>query len=149
MTRPGAQTRVRAATMSDAPAIAALLEQLGYATTIDAAGERVARLTASPTDDVLVAEHAGVGVAGLLVLHRASVLHQAGDVAIITALVVDEQRRGHGIGQHLVRRAAALARDHGCTRLQVTTHLRRTDAHRFYERLGFEHTGRRYVLPLE
>jgi hypothetical protein len=27
----------------------------------------------------------------------------------------------------------------------VTTHVRRADAHAFYERLGFDFTGRRYV----
>jgi GNAT superfamily N-acetyltransferase len=149
MTSPAEQTRVRAATPGDAPAIAALLEQLGYPTTIDAAEARLSRLAISPADDVLVAEQAGVGVAGLLVLHRAAVLHHDLDVAIIMALVVDELRRGLGIGERLVRWAAAIARERGCERLQVTTHLRRADAHRFYERLGFEHTGRRYVLSLE
>jgi GNAT superfamily N-acetyltransferase len=149
MTPAGEHARVRAATSGDAPAIAALLEQLGYPTTIGEADARLARLALSPADHVLVAERAGVGVAGLLVLHRAPVLHQAGDVAFIMALVVDEAQRGRGIGEHLVRWAAALARDYGCVRLHVTTHLRRADAHAFYERLGFEHTGRRYVMALE
>jgi hypothetical protein len=31
----------------------------------------------------------------------------------------------------------------------VTTHIRRADAHAFYERLGFELTGRRYVRPID
>jgi ribosomal protein S18 acetylase RimI-like enzyme len=33
-------------------------------------------------------------------------------------------------------------------RFLVTTHNRRAGAHAFYERLGFEFTGRRYVKDL-
>ncbi|HYD52377.1 MAG TPA: GNAT family N-acetyltransferase [Gemmatimonadaceae bacterium] len=140
--------RVRVALPGDAPAMAALLDQLGYPTTVADTEARLARLTESAADHVLVAERASVGVTGLVVLHRAPVLHRTGDVGIIMALVVDERRRGEGVGERLVRWAAALARDHGCAALQVTTHHRRDGAHRFYERLGFEHTGRRYVLSL-
>jgi GNAT superfamily N-acetyltransferase len=43
----------------------------------------------------------------------------------------------------------ARARELGCARLTLTTHLRRAEAHAFYERLGFEFTGRRYVRMLD
>jgi GNAT superfamily N-acetyltransferase len=141
--------RVRRGTTGDAPAIAALLDQLGYPTTVSDVETRLVRLDASDVDHVLVAERAGVGVTGLLVLHRMAVLHRSSDVAMIMALVVDERRRGEGVGERLVRWAGALARDHGCSTLLVTTHLRREGAHRFYERLGFSFTGRRYVMELD
>jgi GNAT superfamily N-acetyltransferase len=141
--------RVRRGTAGDAPAIAALLDQLGYPTTVTDVESRFARLDASDADHVLVAERASVGVTGLLVLHRMPVLHQNGDVAMIMALVVDERQRGAGVGERLVRWAGALARDHGCSKLLVTTHLRREGAHRFYEGLGFSFTGRRYVMELD
>jgi hypothetical protein len=36
----------------------------------------------------------------------------------------------------------------GCTRVAVVTAHHRSDAHAFYERLGYEHTGRRYGKSL-
>jgi GNAT superfamily N-acetyltransferase len=84
----------------------------------------------------------------VLALHRFTALHDDADVAMIMALVVAARARGRGIGRELVDAAVATARDWGSTRLLVTTHVRRADAHAFYERLGFEHTGRRYVLTL-
>jgi ribosomal protein S18 acetylase RimI-like enzyme len=48
--------------------------------------------------------------------------------------------RGQGIGEALVREAIERARRHGCRIVQLTTDRSRADAHRFYERLGFEAT---------
>lgn len=138
--------RIRTAVAADAPALAALIEQLGYPATVSAVEHRLARLAISGGDEVLLAECAGVGVVGALVLqHRATLVHDE-DVAQVTTLVVDERRRGAGIGSRLLRAALVRAREWGCSRVVVTTHLRREEAHRFYERHGFEHTGRRYVL---
>lgn len=45
--------------------------------------------------------------------------------------------RGQGMGEALIRDAESRARAAGCTLLQFTTNRARTDAHRFYDRLGF------------
>jgi GNAT superfamily N-acetyltransferase len=76
------------------------------------------------------------------------VLAYSEDLAMIMALVVAEQARGLGVGRRLVSSAESLARERGASRLMVTTHLRRADAHAFYERLGFDFTGRRYLKAL-
>ena len=51
--------------------------------------------------------------------------------------------RSHGIGESLVRWAVAEARGRGCKLVELLTHHTRTDAQRFYERLGFarSHVG--------
>ena len=87
-------------------------------------------------------------VLGVLSLHRFPGLHDDADIALITALVVAERARGLGVGRRLVDTATETARRWGCARLIVTTHVRRTDAHAFYEHIGFELTGRRYVKRL-
>jgi GNAT superfamily N-acetyltransferase len=104
---------------------------------------------ASPSASVFVAS-AGEDseVIGMVSVHRFSALHDDADVALITALVVAERARGGGVGRQLVDRAVDTARSWGCTRLLVTTHVRRADAHAFYERIGFELTGRRYAKTL-
>jgi GNAT superfamily N-acetyltransferase len=144
---------VRSASAADAPALASLLGELGYPSDADQVRARMARLVGAGSDDaadaLFVATGAGgPSVVGLLSLHRFSGLHDDAPVALITALVVAERARGLGVGRQLVDRAVESARDWGCTRLMVTTHVRRADAHAFYEHIGFELTGRRYVKAL-
>jgi GNAT superfamily N-acetyltransferase len=144
--------RIRSASFDDATAIASLLGELGYPSTPDRVRARMTRLLtedADGRDAVFVATDDDVtDVVGLLALHRFAALHDDADVALIMALVVAEKARGLGVGRRLVDAAANAARAWGCTRMLVTTHVRRADAHAFYERLGFDFTGRRYVKSL-
>src|SRR5215208_6657707 len=134
---------VRSATELDAPAMAALLAHLGYpADAVDLPG-RLMRMR-SRGDDAYVAVAAGE-IVGLATVHARDVLHGALPVAQLTALVVPPEMRGRGVGRALVSVAEQWARERGADRLVVTTALHRADAPLFYERLGFEHTGRRYV----
>jgi GNAT superfamily N-acetyltransferase len=142
-------TTIRSAVLDDAPALAPLLGELGYpAEAVSVRGRLDHLLHAAATggaDAIFVAQRAGDDVVGLLALHRFTGLHADAPVALITALVVAERARGAGVGRQLVDRAVDEARAWGCGRLMVTTHIRRADAHAFYERIGFEFTGRRYA----
>jgi glucosamine-phosphate N-acetyltransferase len=60
------------------------------------------------------------------------------DVGYICDLVVDQVRRGTGIGTLLVEKMAEIARHRGCLRLELDSGFHRTEAHRFYEAKGFE-----------
>ena len=53
---------------------------------------------------------------------------------------VSSSHRGRRIGEVLVAAATDRARELGCKIVQLTTDKSRVDAHRFYERLGFEST---------
>jgi ribosomal protein S18 acetylase RimI-like enzyme len=55
----------------------------------------------------------------------------------IEAVRVAAVRRDRGIGAAMMHWAIEAARSRGCTMVQLTTTKSRTDAHRFYERLGF------------
>ncbi len=57
--------------------------------------------------------------------------------AQVEAVRTDDELRGRGIGGRLMEHLEGLARERGAARLQLTSNLTRTDAHRFYERLGF------------
>ena len=138
---------VRDATVAEAPALAPLLGELGYPVPADALGARMRRMLGRDDQRVLVAERDG-DVLGLLALHVFPVLAYDRDLAMIMALVVTESARGLGVGRALIDRAEALSKSLGASRLMVTTHVRRADAHAFYERLGFEFTGRRYVRAI-
>lgn len=66
----------------------------------------------------------------------------------IEAVRIVRDRRGAGLGARMIEFAIKLCRGRGCTTVQLTTHGSRRDAHRFYERLGFEPTHVGYKLAL-
>lgn len=57
--------------------------------------------------------------------------------AQIEGVRVAAARRGQHIGEAMVEDAESRARAAGCSLLQFTTNKSRTEAHRFYDRLGF------------
>jgi GNAT superfamily N-acetyltransferase len=67
---------------------------------------------------------------------------------LIEAVRVRSDLRGAGIGRRMMAYAVGRARSRGCAMAQLTSDKRRTDAHRFYERLGFlkSHEGFKYYL---
>lgn len=69
--------------------------------------------------------------------------------AQIEAMRVSGSLRGQGIGKSLLDWSVAEARNRGCALVQLTSDRRRTDAHRFYERAGFEPTHFGYKMSLE
>nr|WP_141680244.1 GNAT family N-acetyltransferase [Bacillus sp. FJAT-26390] len=68
--------------------------------------------------------------------------------AQIEGVRVDKQYRSKGIGEALFRYAIDIAKESGCGLVQLTTDKKRSDAHRFYDRLGFvsSHEGMKLSL---
>jgi GNAT superfamily N-acetyltransferase len=87
-----------------------------------------------------------VGLCQLIVFRHLQ--SRGGRCAEIESVHVHPDHRGAGIGGALVRRAIERARELGCYRVQLTSNSARTDAHRFYERLGFvpSHVGYKLLL---
>jgi len=139
--------RVREAAATDAPAIAMLLGQLGYPSAADAIPARLAGLAGERRTLALVAEHEGT-VVGLITAHFVAAIHADEPLALLTALVVHDGTRGHGVGRALVGRAELWARTLGALRLSVLTATHRQEAHRFYEHLGYVKTGVRFTKTL-
>jgi GNAT superfamily N-acetyltransferase len=130
---------IRRARSFDASEVAALLTELGYPTSPAEVKDRLGRLDGS--DCVLVT------AGGLIALHRVPRLAEGSPFARITALVVAADCRGQGIGRALLSAAEDVARDWGCSLMEVSS-ARRTDrdvAHSFYKKSGFEDTGERSV----
>ncbi|MFE0809805.1 GNAT family N-acetyltransferase [Streptomyces sp. NPDC058794] len=101
------------------------------------------RLSADPNQHVVVAVRDG-RVVGTLQLTIVPGLSRRGATrSIIEGVRVHADERGGGLGTQLIEWAVDESRRQGCQLVQLTSDKTRTDAHRFYERLGFSasHTG--------
>jgi GNAT superfamily N-acetyltransferase len=145
---------IRPATRDDVPAIVAMLaddplgaarEDLGDPQTYDAAYDRV---VADAGQHLVVAERDG-SVVGTLQLTVIPGLSRRGATrSVIEGVRVSRDERGTGLGTELVTWAVEESRRLGCTLVQLTSDASRTDARRFYERLGFvaSHVGFKLAL---
>jgi GNAT superfamily N-acetyltransferase len=137
---------IRPAEAGDAEALSRLIGQLGYSAAPEEVAERLATMEAEGRL-VLVAELAET-VIGCLSTSVMRVLHRPAPVGRISMMVVDEALRGRGIGAELVAAAERALAEQGCYMVEVTSHVRRADAHRFYERLGYARTSVRLAKEL-
>ncbi|MFB9185986.1 GNAT family N-acetyltransferase [Dactylosporangium sucinum] len=97
-------------------------------------------LAADPAQLLVVAESDG-DVVGTLQLTFIPGLARRGALrAQVEAVRVAASMRGAGLGETLLRWAVEESRRRGAALVQLTSDAARTDAHRFYERLGFTAT---------
>ncbi|HVA77093.1 MAG TPA: GNAT family N-acetyltransferase [Candidatus Binataceae bacterium] len=147
---PAAQ--VRTARERDLPALEALYRELHLdsyeSLAVSPARMRAAfrRLARDRDHRILVAESGGriVGTVHLIVVPHLG--HGLKPFAIVENVVVTADARSLGVGEAMMDAAAALAVRRGCYKLALTTNVRRTRAHRFYERLGWRRTHHGYSL---
>ena len=86
-----------------------------------------------------------IGVCQLIVFRH---LAGGGLCGEIESVHVHPDHQGSGVGAALINAAIVRARDLGCYRVPLTSNMARPDAHRSYERLGFEpsHVGFKLVF---
>ncbi|MEV4225735.1 GNAT family N-acetyltransferase [Streptomyces bobili] len=140
---------IRAAVAEDIPAIIGMLAD-------DPLGARrespddlapylsaLERISTDPNQRLVVAVREG-RVVGTLQLTIVPGLSRRGATrSIIEGVRVHADERGSGLGTRFIEWAIEESRRENCRLVQLTSDSTRTDAHRFYERLGFEasHVG--------
>ncbi|MCE0496108.1 GNAT family N-acetyltransferase [Vibrio salinus] len=127
---------IKSPQITDAPVISDLLASLGYPGTQPFIERRIEQLLAHRDAELLVAVDDG-SILGVISLHFIPQIALAGDYCRISALCVSEEARNGGIGALLEEKAVELAKQRGCDRMEVHSHSRRVDAHRFYYRQGY------------
>jgi N-acetylglutamate synthase-like GNAT family acetyltransferase len=135
---------IRNAMPSDAEAIRDLLRQLDYPTTDGFIEEKLPLMLDHPDQSLVVYEKQGK-VVGMISIHFVPQIALTGDFANISYLAVDENVRGEGIGAKLEAYCTQLATERKCDRIYVHCHIRREDAHRFYDRQGYQES-RKYLM---
>jgi GNAT superfamily N-acetyltransferase len=138
----GARLRLRRAAPEDVTPIVGMIldDQISVSreSTDMAPYEAAFRRIDGDPAQLLVAAVLGEEVVGTLQLTVIPGLARAGALrAQVEAVRVRADLRGRGIGEAMMRWVVGEARARGCALVQLTTDKRRTDAHRFYARLGF------------
>ncbi len=134
----------------DLPAVLSLYRQLGEddgtVLPLDEACRLFRRLESYPDYHlhVAVVDHRIVGTFALLIMDNLA--HHGARSAILEDVVVEKARRGQGIGKKMMTYAGDLCRQKGCYKIVLSSNRRRTSAHRFYERLGFQLHGYSYAI---
>ena len=138
---------IRHAQPTDTDAIRGLIAELEYDPPASLE-EKILRLSTHP-DEVLLVYELDTEVVAFLSLHFIPQIALAGDFARISYFAVKDNVRSHGIGRQLEAFITKLARERNCDRLEVHCHTRRTDAHRFYERQGYEESPKYFIKSLD
>jgi ribosomal protein S18 acetylase RimI-like enzyme len=145
---------IRRATRADLPGIIAMIadDQLGatresvddltpYETAFEA-------IDADPNQLLVVADRNGEPIGTLQLTIIPGLSRRGSSRGLVEAVRVAASARGIGLGTTLMEWAIEESRNRGCALVQLTSDKSRTDAHRFYDRLGFENSHEGFKLKL-
>jgi GNAT superfamily N-acetyltransferase len=138
---------IRVAEVNDAAALAQLMCELGYETTKSEMQIRMERIATDERYRTFVAVRDGK-VCGMIGTLTYSSYEHNDPSGRILALVILRTMRRHGIGRALIATAEKEFAQRGITRIALNTRLAREDTHKFYESLGYERNGWRFVKQL-
>jgi len=152
---------IRPATLNDARAIAAIWQELGWVKTLNEKTlpeieEQVSRQMAlclnQDSHTALVAEQGLGQLLGYAMVHWSPCLFLPGPEGFVSELFVAAQARGKGVGGLLLKEMERLARQKGCSRLNLlNTRHRESYQRSFYAKHGWRERPEvaNFVLYLE
>lgn len=146
----------RNATPADLPFIIGLIVEDSVITTNDDASDAghsdyldaLEAITADANEEMIVAEENGVAVGCFQISYLPGIMRRGMWRGMIEVVHIAEPHRNRGLGGDMMRWAVARCRERGCGMVQLTSNKKRLDAHRFYERLGFQKSHEGFKLYL-
>lgn len=143
---------IREAAENDLNSILKILSQLemddGKEISLEKAKDTFHKMGKYPFFKVFVAVLDGEVVGTFELLIMDNLAHQALPSGIIEDVAVARARQGQGIGKEMMSHAVKICREMGCYKVALSSHLKRHDAHRFYESLGFQKHGFSFYVDL-
>ena len=138
---------VRQISEEDTAAIKFLCEQLGYMQTTGQTRTNIIEVLGNNNHNAFVAIQSGevIGWIGVSKVYQI----ESGSCCEIRGLVVDESKRNKGVGKMLIERAKQWAKEKRNTSLRLRCNLKRTEAHVFYEHIGFKEVKEQKVFEIE
>jgi len=138
---------IRHARPGDAAVLAQLMCELGYETKRTEMEMRLKSILCNPVYKTFVAIIDGC-ICGMIGTLTCRSYEHNGPSGRILALVTLSAARRRGIGRALIAIAEKDFAQRGIRRIALDTRLTREDAHKFYESLGYERNGWRFVKQL-
>jgi ribosomal protein S18 acetylase RimI-like enzyme len=139
--------RIRDAELNDAAELAVLMRELGYETKRAEMEARLKLILSNPAYKTFVAIMDGCVCGMIGTLTYPSYEHNDPGARILALVTLSAVRR-RGIGRALIATAEKDLAQRGIRRVALDTRLTREDAHKFYESLGYERNGWRFVKEL-
>jgi len=134
---------IRRMNPGDLEDVTRLSGQLGYEADQDEIAERFLKCNTDFKQTLFVAETPDQDIVGWIQAREDhSLLHDPR--VLILALVVDSDQRGKGIGTLLMNQIEKWAHERRLATIHFTSRTTRTDAHRLYERLGYQNAKTSY-----
>jgi GNAT superfamily N-acetyltransferase len=126
---------IREMTAKDAEAINALSKQLGYPLSLEQTLRNINSVLQSKDHTAFVAEYENkiVGWIGA----AQAIMIEVMPHCELNGLVIDEHHRGMGIGKLLIDKVRLWAKEKGNDKIGLHCNVKRTEAHLFYQHLGF------------
>jgi GNAT superfamily N-acetyltransferase len=108
--------------------------------------EALAAIDADPNQELVIAELGGERVGTLQLTYLPGIMRRGMWRGLIESVHIVPAHRNKGLGTRMMQWAIARAREKGCGLVQLTSNKERTDAHRFYRRLGFQQSHEGFKL---
>lgn len=145
---------VRHALEKDIPSILELYRQLAFnppppnapVPSLEDCRKVFTEMSATPGYSLLVVEENGEILGTTVLVILPGMAHGTSPFAVVEYVVVDEKRRGQGIGKMLMEYVIARSKEAGCYKIMLTSDKRRKRAHKFYRALGFEASAHGFRL---
>ena len=133
--------------MNDAATLAQLMCELGYETTTAEMRQRLESILSDARYSTFIAE-VDNQIAGMIGTLTVSSYEHSDAGGRILALVTFAGARRRGIGRAVIATVEKDFAQRGIRRVALDTRLTREDAHAFYESLGYERNGWRFVKQI-
>ena len=136
---------IRQATPSDIPSILSLYAELHLADgaiPLEMAESSFSQAMQSGVIYFVAVEDEKI-IGSLYIAIIPNITKQCASIGFIENVVVAEKYRRKGIGKSLIEAAVQTAKDKGCYKVILSSNIKRTEAHKFYESIGFDGNSKR------
>jgi len=136
---------IRQATLADIPSILSLYAELHPTDKAISADMAEASFSQAVKNGIIyfVSVEDGEVVGSLYIAIIPNITKLCAPIGFIENVVVAEKHRRKGIGKSLIEAAVQTAKDKGCYKVILSSNIKRTEAHKFYESIGFDGNSKR------
>ncbi len=135
------------ATLDDADSLLSLIHQLEHFITKETLLNNLKNNFEHKDYRIFVAKENNVVIA-FAELHFSHFIHEKNKRARLTSFCVDEHFRNKNIGKHFLDFLEEFCFEYNILRIELTSNIKRLDAHRFYEKNGYLFMSKRFYKEI-